>query len=352
MTPSRRFSLACMSMLAPALWLSACAGPARPSAPASPAVLEPGSPRTVLSSEPWIFNGEPGRVLRTGSYRIYTTETDPYLLDRLPAFLEAALEQYRTALGPLPAPPLTLDTFLMASRPQWSALTLQVMGDQAAPYLRIQRGGFAAGGRAMLWTIGRHDTLAIAAHEGWHQYTQRTFRQWLPVWLEEGIATFMEGFVSDPIDPDRPVFHGWANVERFDQLRAAGLRGEILALEELLAIQPQDLIARSSEGTLTYYAQVWALVHFLREGDGGRHREALQTLVSDAAEGRLQRALEIGMGAPEAARALDERRGSAVFRAYFGPDISPVSGRYAEYVSRIVTEGSRERIVAGRSPLQ
>lgn len=93
-----------------ALALVACSAPA-PRA-ASPAVLHAPS---VVSRAPWSFDGHAGAMIRTASYRLYTTETDPNLMLQVPVFLEAALHRYRTAVTPLPEPPMTLDTFLMGT---------------------------------------------------------------------------------------------------------------------------------------------------------------------------------------------------------------------------------------------
>ncbi len=334
------------------LLLAGCAGsPSRPAEPA-PATLSAMPGATVLSVEPWSFHGREGQLIRTQWYRLYTTVDDPDLLDAMPAFLEAALDQYTSVLGPLPRPPLKLDTFLMASRPQWAALTQQVMGQSAGIYLQIQRGGFASGGRALLWSIGRHDTPAIAAHEGWHQYTQRTFGDRLPPWLEEGVATFMEGYHTSASDPAHPQFLPWANVERYDQLRTAAARGELLALDELLGASPQDLIGSDQRGTLTYYAQVWALTHFLNEGEDRRHAEALRRLLSDAAAGTLRNRVRETLRAHGVShRALPGTIGPAVFAAYFGEDLERAGDAYAAFVARVVAAGSRDRIVQGISPL-
>jgi hypothetical protein len=251
------------------------------------------------------------------------------------------MEQYTTAMGPLPRPSLKLDTFLMGERDEWESLTRQLMGDQAATYLRIQRGGFASGGRALLWSIGQHDTLAIAAHEGWHQYTQRSFREELPSWLEEGAAVYMEGFVPDPLDPARPIFLGWANTERFDQLVRAEADQELVPLTKLLGQTPQDLINASTEATLTYYAQLWALVHFLKEGDGGRYRVRLQELVADAAAGRMR-----------AMTAARTGRRDRIFQAYFGMEPTAMQASYDAFVAEVVRPGSREKIAAGSSPFE
>ncbi|MFA6043970.1 MAG: hypothetical protein WC718_03205, partial [Phycisphaerales bacterium] len=165
--------------------------PAPQAATASPGAAAPAG---VVSTEAWTLEGKTGQLITTPHYRIFTTIDKPYILDRLPLFMEAALANYTTSLEDLPAPRQPLETYLLATRPQWTRVTQRVMADQAEVYLRIQRGGFAAGGKAILYDIGPRDTFAIAAHEGWHQYSQSTFRTPLPTSLEEGLATYMEGF--------------------------------------------------------------------------------------------------------------------------------------------------------------
>lgn len=333
--------------LAPALAAAglAVAGCADQGSPrASPAVVR-SSPGPV-ATEDWQFDGQPGKLIRTRWYRLFTTERDADFVARMPLFLERALDQYTSAMGPLPRPPMRLDTFLMNGREQWAKLTRQVMGDQAATYLKIQRGGFSSGGRALLWSIGRHDTLAIAAHEGWHQYTQRTFKSELPPWLEEGIAVYMEGFTPDPSAPEQPLFSGWANTERFDQLRRAAARDDLIPLPRLLSISPQDLINTTTDGTLTYYAQVWALAHFLREGSGEKVRKELSTALADAAAGRLQASVRSRLGTKDAAPG-----GADLYKAYFGADLAAADKDYNAFIQKIVRPGARARIVLGLSPL-
>jgi Protein of unknown function (DUF1570) len=323
-----------------ALMAAACVGGCSgsgiaPEHRASPAVV------AAFEVEDWEYEGHAGKLIRTPSYRLFTTAPDVAMVDQMPRFLEAALERYTTGLGPLSRPALRLDTFLMGDRDQWASLTRQVMGREAATFLRIDRGGFASGGRALLWTIGRRDTFAIAAHEGWHQYTQRTFRESLPAWLEEGIAVFMEGFVEDPATPGRPLFLGWANLERFEQLRRASARGGLIPLTGLLEASPQDLLAGSTEGTLTYYAELWALTHFLREGDGDRSRRALGHVAADAQAGRLKATV----------RAAGQMGPAGVFRAYFDPDLAAADVRFRAFIAKVVAGGTPETIARGESPV-
>lgn len=320
-----------------ALGLAACAGPSTTPPRASPTVFG-----AAPSVEEWEYAGKPGKLVRTHSYRLFTTETDPGIMEGLPRFLEAALDRYTSAFGPLPKPTMRLDTFLMADRDQWATLTRQVMGSQAGTYLRIQRGGFASGGRALIWTIGHRDTRAIIAHEGWHQYTQRAFKQDLPAWLEEGVAVHMEGFLDGA---SGPVFAGWANPERFEQLKRAAARGSLLPLPALLNASPQHLIEHSTEGTLTYYAQLWALMHFLHEGEGGRYQRGIGLALGDAAGGRLDAVVKQRVGQ------RGTPTGADIFRAYFGPDLGPTADEYASFIARVVELDNSEAIAAGRSPL-
>lgn len=302
----------------------------------------------VLSAEPWTFGATAGEIIRTTHYRIFTTESNRGARRRLASFSEHALAQYRSALGPLPPPPVRLDTYLMDNRPQWERLTKQLMGGQANQLLAIQRGGYASRGIGVYYDLGLFDTCAIAAHEGWHQYTQRTFRDALPIWLEEGVATFMEGHSWSGATP---VFRAWANVERFDQLRRAANANSLMTLDELLNARPQDYVSQANDSLLTYYAQLWALSHFLNEGEQGIHSGRLRQLLSDAADGEMRKVLTNKLGSRRANLAIATRSGDAVVEAYFDSDLTTMSQAYDRFLQGIVRPGARDAIVAGRSPI-
>jgi hypothetical protein len=349
------------------LLLAACSSSApKPSTPiagaaATGAMLgvssyQPDSDPTIESIEPWSFNSAEGRLVRTPHYRLFTTQHDTVLSSRLPLFLEAAIENYRTRFtgesSPLPEPELKLDTYILRSRADWALLTRQMTGNQADLFLRIPRGGFAFGGKSLLFDIGAHDTNCIVSHEGWHQYTQRAFKRPLPVWLEEGIATYMEGHRFD--GKGSPQFLPWLNTERFDQLRRAQAQGRLMSLPALLDSAPQSLLAGAggsanpNADALVYYAQVWALTHFLDEGAGGRYHAPLATLLRDAASGDVDAQLTRAHG-PGAPRILAMRRGPGVFTAYFG-DLGAAAGAYDQFIHQLVQPGSRNAIVEGVSP--
>lgn len=338
------------ALLLPCLVLAVgCAtrAPSRPPPAASPVEL---ALPIVENESPWTYLGMKGRRLLTRHYALHTTEDHPELLERLPRFLEAAITNYTTAFGPLPDPLDPMDTYFFAHRWQWERATQQTMGAQADVFLRIQRGGFAAGGKGIYYNIGPRDSFSVAAHEGWHQYTQSVFKDQLPMWLEEGIAAYMEGFRWDLAEFRSPRFMGWANVERFDQLRAAADAGRLMPLRELLLSAPQSLLGDSADGALTYYAQVWALTHFLREGDGGRHRGQLALCLEQAAGGRLYAMIASELGPAAAQRAALRRVGPEVFLVYFDSDLDRASRQYDAFLQQVIRAGSREEIVQGVSP--
>jgi len=310
----------------------------------------------VIDRSPWTYAGSEGWMLTTPNYKIFTTEQGPLVSDRIPAFLELALAQYRTALGELPGPKRggegPLETYILASRSQWATLTRQLTGERASTYLKIQAGGYAERGRAVLFDIGDRHTFSVAAHEGWHQYTQRVMEHPLPVWLEEGIAAYMEGFRWNPDAPARPIFLPWANVERFDRLRDLVSSGRALPLETLLSSRPQDLLSiYSNEDALDYYAQVWALVHFLREGAGGRYRDTLTDVLRDASRGTFGRRLGMARGRRDTVAFFRTRTGTLPFEVYFTDDLDRASAEYERFLGSIVKTGARDRIVNGRSPI-
>jgi Protein of unknown function (DUF1570) len=329
-----------------------------PQAPA-PAVVSPDASKAaasalpaqlVLSTEPWTFGDRQGRTITTPNYRVFTTVDWPWLVDSMPAFVESAIRHYTTALGELERPERPLDTYLMANRPQWLDLCRSLLDSEDRTFEQIQRGGITLNGRAMLYNLGPRDTFALVAHEGWHQYTQTMFRETLPVWLEEGIATYMEGFRWDRAR-NLPVFLPWRNFERFEALRKAANSQRLIPLAELLNSTPQEQLARSDERALTYYAQVWALVHFMREGANGRYADALTDILRDARDARVTRHIADELGMQAARSATLRRRGPQLFQAYCNTDLAAAGAEYKAFIERAVRSGAGQRIAEGRSPI-
>lgn len=304
-----------------------------------------------ITTEPWTFRASTGTLIKTRSFRVFTTLQPGHLADLFPNFMEAALDGYTSALLPLPRPPRTMDTFLMRDRDEWAVLTQQIMGKDAGPYLKMQRGGLTSEGRSLLFDVGRtRDTLMLAAHEGWHQYTQSTFKEPLPMWIEEGLATYMEGFRQDRSDPSRFAFMPWANMERFFALREGVRSRRLVSLGVLLDSTPQDLMAQNANAALLYYGQVWGLVQFLSEYDQGRYRPSLHRMIEDARDGVLVAHIRAARGGRAASDFLSRRRGDEPMRAYLDVDLNTLNVQYRQFVENIVAPGNERVISQGKRP--
>lgn len=313
--------------------------------------------RPTVTREPWTWDGPDGHVegerLITRSFRISTTTPESSNLRRiLPVFYEAALEHYTSAITRLPDPGQPLETFLFATRTQWAAFTQRLLGRDAGTYLALERGGYTLDARAVLFDLGRFDTLTLAAHEGWHQYTQATFKAPLPIWLEEGLATYMEGHRWNRGE-DRPTYSPWRNFERYGALREAARREELIPLDRLLEGMPQTFLRKDGQSALlTYYAQVWALTHFLAEGESGRYRPALEELLHDAVAGRInQRVAASPHLPPGRPRAMMARQGRTLVLVYFNPDFAEFKAQYDRFVADITRRGAGDRVWRGQSPV-
>lgn len=307
-----------------------------------------------ITTLPWEFRGNPGRLHATRSARIHSTLPDGSLDRALPAFVERAISHYRTALVELPELTEPMDTFILGSRSQWEQLTRDRLGRAAGPYLAMGKGGFTTDGDAILYDIGPLDTLTIVAHEGWHQYTQRVFKNPLPLWLEEGIACWMEAVRPGRGQSASSPFMPWRNHERFSELRNGMRRGDLIPLEALLDSTPEQFLRQGKDRMLLYYAQVWALVHFLREGEGGRYEPSLRELLLDAAEGRLLPRMTHSQSFPNpTARSmhLHSRVGKWVALEYFNPRFAEFKEQYESFLREITRPGAAGRVWQGESPL-
>lgn len=326
--------------------LGGCAGEA-PSRGSAGVVRAP----APVSVEPWTFEDDRGVAITSEHYRVLTTVDREILVGRLPGFLEGSLARFREAFPGMAEAPGGMEVFVLRSRPEWERFVGRVYGAEGLDrYSGIDRGGFTERGRSVLWDIGVQDTFAILAHEGWHQYAQVSLREPLPSWLDEGIAAWAEGFRWDTYRPERAEFLPWANVERFDQLRRAVERDGVIPLGQLLTERPQQLIRVSAESALTYYAECWALVHYLMQDPG--KREALERLLADAAAGRVYGRVRARFGERAARSALLRRAGPEVWQVYFGEDLAEADGRFGAFLGAVVTPGAKNAVVEGRSPLE
>ncbi len=252
-----------------ALVCSSCAGPdpravLMGSMPPTPVITE-GTPCEV---EPWSCLGYEGVCLRTPRWDICTTIMVPSLHERLPVAMEAALAYMRQRLDSgaftLPEPTAPMTTCLMSDRRQWSNLARVLHPAHADIMEGLSRGGFTAQGVALLYDIDRRahcrDTMALALHEGWHQYAQTALAGTLPAWIDEGLATLMEGY---RLRTDGVVIDHAANGQRARRAWWLARRGRLQPLAEFIQDDPLAAMDRGRQALLDYYAQAWAVMRFM-----------------------------------------------------------------------------------------
>jgi tetratricopeptide (TPR) repeat protein len=103
----------------------------------------------------------------------------------------------------------------------------------------------------------------------YHEYTHYMLRKadnWLPLWLNEGLAQFYENTDMD----DKTAWLGEANADELQYLK----RNDLLPIETLLAVDAKSPYYHDEEKGSMFYAESWALTHYLIVSDRvqGTHR--------------------------------------------------------------------------------
>ena len=113
-------------------------------------------------------------------------------------------------------------------------------------------------------------------HEYFHALTAPS-ELWLPLWLSEGLAVF---YGSTRIAGQQ------VELGRTEPALLAELRGsKLIPLEELFRADKCSPEYNERERTTLFYAESWALTHYLVLGDGQAHRRELEDYLSRVGSG-------------------------------------------------------------------
>lgn len=282
-------------------------------------------------SSPWSYGGREGRKLVTEHYEIFTTLRDQRLIDSLPQAMETTYAWFQR-LAPVPDPPRErMPVYLFADRDDWTYFTRRNFPQKAALLTKVRNGGYTEGSTAVIEYVAHQVTVTVMAHEGMHQYLHHCVRQRVPAWLNEGLAVLCEGQRWDA-DGLRG-FDPWFNPARRNALAEALLRNDLYPLEELLRINAGHVVGGPTRGIATYYAQVWALLLFLREGEQGKYAEGFRQLMAALPDEKLEaraRAAFVTSDRPE------YDMGTGLFMAFISPEIEAVDAEYARFMGERV----------------
>jgi len=281
-----------------------------------------------------------GLYIETDHYRIKTTLADPLMLRQVPAFVESAYKAYQSQLPEPVNDKEKFETYLFGQRAEWEAFTQTFTGRDAEVYLQIRRGAYALNSVCVAYNIGRKQTFSILGHEGWHQFVQRHFRYRLPSWLDEGVATLFE---TCQFDQGIFEFRPQDNLLRLGTLKQALEQGHIIALADLITMNPGQAMAgygSNESAIMTFYAQNYALVRFLREYNYGQRLSRYHALLLGGLRGSWQ--IDAGLAEAAANRevpltaAWNRQISTQLFQTYITGDTAPFETQYRQFCNEIV----------------
>lgn len=109
------------------------------------------------------------------------------------------------------------------------------------------------------------DHLSVIFHEFTHLLVRNTFNN-APVWFNEGLAEYYSTF---RINDDQMVVLGFPIANHVILLR----RNKLLPLRTLFEVDHKSPHYNEAEKTSIFYAQSWALMHYLMIGQSGRSKQ-------------------------------------------------------------------------------
>jgi hypothetical protein len=285
-----------------------------------------------LQIDDWTVSGIAGSRVVSPHYVIYSTVPDRQLLLRVGELMEGALSAYRSVAPEVPESSRPMECYLFANRTQWAAFTKDHTGEDAAIYLRVNRGGYTIGDWFVAYWIGPIGTYSVAAHEGWHQYVARHLNGRLPPFLEEGLACMFE---QVQWDGDLPRWDLSLNTARLVSLRSAVEQNHTFPLSQLVRMHAGQVVGKPSAQIEAFYAQSWAFARFLYDAEGARYRPALRRMLADAARGSLFRdsSRQFPRGPlwdPATARPMLEH--------YLGTDLERIEREYEQYIRELAAQ--------------
>jgi hypothetical protein len=281
----------------------------------------------------WPLKRLKGHIIETDHYRIYTTLNDPIFDKACVSLAEGQYQRIHDALSVEPNEKMIC--YVFADRREWEAFTRSKLGPRADAYLQIRDGGYSADRMAVLYYLGRYPTLAVMAHELFHMYLDYAGSERVPAWLNEGLSTFFE---AHEWQGTTPVFTESKNVFRRNILGEAILGARLFPLKELLATHAGEVSKLAPIKVATYYSEAWALIQFLRNGEGGKYAERFNLLLKELGTHNLTIRASAYLAASDNADNISF--GEAVFRQYITDDLEQFDREFRDYMQTLA--GLRE----------
>lgn len=287
-----------------------------------------------IDSQPWTFAQNEGVLISTKDYRIHTTIRDPLYQRLLIKVLEGAHAR-ALAVNPHGRVKTPLDCFVFGSRSQWELYTNLHAGTEAKTYLRISAGGYCRQGVFAGYDIGREreQTLSVIAHEAWHQYSWFAFKDRLPSWIEEGLATQNEGIEWEGTTPH---FRPEMNYRRWLALQTAIRENRLWKISDMAGTHAGRVIALQQKQVDAYYAELWSLTLFLQNSP--RYNKGLERMLADANAGTLGKTLTgTGVDPDGYSERWNTAAGPLYLKTYITSDVAGLQRGYEAWARAFTT---------------
>jgi tetratricopeptide (TPR) repeat protein len=126
---------------------------------------------------------------------------------------------------------------------------------------------------------GGTNPLETTYHEYYHSLTMPYFPN-LPLWVAEGLADFYGN--TQIIGSDAQI--GMPDVDLIDQLKS----GQFIPLDRLFTVDRNSPYYNEQNKTTIFYAESWALVHYLMVGEKAAHRQMFVDYLAALGNGASQ----------------------------------------------------------------
>jgi len=293
--------------------------------------------------EEWKYQTRTGRVLRTDHYEIFTTLTEPRLLDSIPQAVETMYAFYRNMTPTAREPEKPMPVYLFSARAEWEHFTRRLTGPRAATFLKVRNGGFMEQGVSVIEYVSHEVTFPLLAHEGYHQFLHHCANRDVPAWLNEGVAVACEGQRWGA--SGLKAFDPWHNSLRRNTLADGLLRNETIPLARLLRINAGHVVGGSTREISMYYGQVWALVLFLQSGLDDKYAESFAALMRAVGNEDLEARARAGHVTSDTRR---YSYGRALFEAFFPGELEEIEREYVAFMRREFLNEKPEYLEAGK----
>lgn len=283
-------------------------------------------------------------AITTDHYQIYTTVTDPLVLEFIPVFLESSFVAYSKTIMRKVKLDSRFQIYLFQTRQEWADFTRLTTGNLSKLYLQITAGAYFHNGICVAWHLGRTNDYSVLAHEGWHQFAHRVMKYNLPSWLNEGIATTFEAYRWQD---GHLIFEPTRNGSRLLSLKHAITANTLLPLETLVTTDPGNVLSHTPKKTMpgaesaigTYYGQCHGLVRFLQEYNQGAVLVKFIEMLQGADQGTwpLPQSLiseSVEKGKP-LSRYWNSQVGAIVFNTYISQDTNRMNAIFRNFCGGI-----------------